>query len=82
MECNFCKNSFANEYTLLTHQKSARYCLKIQNIAEKSKYNCIDCGKSLTTKKSLERHIQSCPMILDKNVKDIIENKNDRFMFS
>ncbi len=29
--CNFCKNEYTTEGNLIKHQKTAKFCLKIQN---------------------------------------------------
>jgi hypothetical protein len=32
MECEFCKNKFSNKQNLNNHQRTAKYCLKIQGV--------------------------------------------------
>jgi hypothetical protein len=88
MNCNFCKNTFTNKNTLKTHMKTAKYCLKIQNIDKKYFKKCNGCGKSFSTKFNFQRHIQLCTQIeyfqqfsvrinkLEKKVSDL-SNMND-----
>jgi len=57
--CKFCKNSFVNNCGLLYHQRSAKYCLKIQGI-ENTKYICTKCGKNLSDIRLLEAHQEKC----------------------
>jgi hypothetical protein len=58
MECQHCHKTFSNKYVLKKHQKSARYCLKIQN--KVSQHLCEYCGKHLSTKRWLLNHYQTC----------------------
>ena len=36
MNCIYCKKTFNNKYILKNHQKTAKYCLKIQGIEPES----------------------------------------------
>ena len=56
--CSYCKNKFTTTSTLLTHQKRAKYCLKLQG-AESENFECV-CGKKYTVRKSLSRHQDKC----------------------
>ena len=61
MECCYCKKKFSNKSTLNTHQKTTKYCLKIQNTEiDLNKFNCNYCKKILTTKQHLSTHLSSC----------------------
>ena len=53
--CKYCKNSFKNIYKLRHHQKSAKYCLKIQNNIKKCICGCIFKGDT-----AYEKHIENC----------------------
>ena len=57
--CNFCNNTFSSKGILETHQKKAKYCLEIQGITPSKKHICNICKKELSTKLSLERHINT-----------------------
>ena len=70
MECQFCKNKFTTIKILTTHQKSAKYCIKLQGVKGKS-FNCDFCTKNFTQKVDLERHYTIC---INKRLKDL-ENK-------
>ena len=48
MECQFCKNIFSTKTNLNSHQKTAKYCLKIQGIEVEKKYECKWCNKLFT----------------------------------
>ena len=59
MECNFCKNTFNSKSSLKNHQKTARYCLKIQGVKSK-KYICLICEKTFSNNYNLSVHTVSC----------------------
>ena len=60
MQCPFCKNTFSNKQNLNAHQKTAKYCLKIQGKKPDYKFSCKDCNKKFRTKKDLKRHEYIC----------------------
>jgi hypothetical protein len=57
--CDFCKKSFKNKFTLLTHKKTTKYCLEKQGI-KNDEYKCEYCLKILTTHTRLISHIDIC----------------------
>jgi len=61
MECEYCKNKFSTKGSLLNHQKTAKYCLKKQNINAEN-HECLGCGTKFTRKYELSRHISSCKL--------------------
>jgi hypothetical protein len=62
MNCEYCENTFKNKWNLLNHQKTAKYCLSLQDKTdEKSKkFNCRYCGVCLSSKQRLNSHIKVC----------------------
>ena len=60
MECEFCKNIFSTKTNLNSHQKTAKYCLKIQGIEVQKKYECKWCNKSFAIFSNFERHKKVC----------------------
>jgi hypothetical protein len=70
MECQFCKNVFSSTKILTTHQKSAKYCIKIQGVKGKS-FDCDFCTKNFTQKVDLQRHHTIC-----KNKKEKVQENN------
>ena len=62
--CEFCKRTFVNKHTLKYHQKTAKYCLKIQNKPQDNSCNfkCPDCHKNFTSHYNLDRHINKCSL--------------------
>ena len=85
MICEFCNKEFKNIYTLNTHKKTAKFCLKIQNDKsnkvkkEKNKSQCSFCNKMCSTVYSLQRHMLSCKeKNSDDKIKTIIEDLNNK----
>jgi hypothetical protein len=58
MECEYCKNTFKNNTILKSHQKTAKYCLKIRN--ETTTFNCSFCNLNLSTNNRLQSHMSVC----------------------
>ena len=79
MICEYCKKEFSNKSTLNHHQKSAKYCLKMQGrdneIIKEKKEQCFICMKSFSSKSYLITHLESlkCGSIYDLNtvIKDL-----------
>ena len=62
IECEFCKKILSNQYTLSNHQKTAKFCLKIQG-KKNLKFVCHGCDTPLTSKERLLYHQQRCPVV-------------------
>ena len=60
MECNFCKKSFSSKGNLLSHQKTAKYCLELQGKHLETEFSCDHCSKHFTQKTSLSDHVEIC----------------------
>ena len=61
--CNYCNKTFSSVYTLSVHQKTARYCIALQNISTESvakDYPCNYCNKLFTTQSNLISHLLCC----------------------
>lgn len=59
MDCEFCKKNFSSKSNLLTHQKTAKFCLNLQG-KENKDFVCKDCSRTFTANKILVDHIQVC----------------------
>ena len=59
MECHFCNKILNSQSSLNVHQKSTKYCLKIQGKLETGTFVC-ECGDSFTLKSSLHKHTLVC----------------------
>ena len=60
MNCEFCKKEFACKGTLITHQKTAKYCLQLQGKNIIHPFECNFCIKNFTTHQNLKEHILVC----------------------
>jgi hypothetical protein len=60
MNCEFCKKEFAYKGTLITHQKTAKYCLQLQGKNIIHPFECNFCIKNFTTHQNLKEHILVC----------------------
>jgi len=64
MECDFCNKIFCSKSSLNVHQKSAKYCLKIQNANHIEikivNFKCEYCDKIYTSKQQLYVHYEVC----------------------
>jgi hypothetical protein len=58
--CKFCKKALSTASSLNNHQKTAKYCLKIQNKEAEKEYGCPGCKKIFSQKAHLDRHSLSC----------------------
>ena len=68
MECIHCKKNFVNKASLTRHQKTAKFCIKIQDGKEKpSQFICIGCSKKLSSKQCLKGHHLICNKYKLKN---------------
>jgi hypothetical protein len=70
MKCEFCNSVFSNKWTLATHQKRAKYCIKLQNVkAPTVTFRCDKCNKDMCfTNKS--RHLKTCVSTTADTIKD------------
>jgi hypothetical protein len=80
--CNFCKKSYTSQSNLNNHQKTAKFCLDLQNkLSSGELIRCEYCLKEFATKKYLQQHIEICKQ--KKNVeqndlkKDLENFKNE-----
>ena len=62
MNCQFCNKLFSSKSSLNNHQKTAKFCLKLQddNNKQLTTFNCEYCCKLLTSKQNLNIHLLKC----------------------
>jgi hypothetical protein len=61
--CSYCNHTFSTKTSLISHQKTAKYCLKIQaseGIDIKFLFTCDFCSKILSQQIDLDRHQLKC----------------------
>ena len=56
MECNCCNKIFSCKSSLKLHQKTTKYCLKLQGKNEENNFECEYCNKIFTVKQNLTSH--------------------------
>ena len=77
MECKYCKKEFKNNYILNSHQKTAKYCLKLRGINIKKDYECNGCLKHFIRKDCLRSHMLKCKSVKIKyNFTEELEDKD------
>jgi len=60
MDCKYCNHQLSTKSALKFHQKSARYCLKLQGKNIKGSFICNLCGKDFQTRSHLNNHSNVC----------------------
>jgi hypothetical protein len=63
MDCEYCNKYFKTNHILNVHQKTAKYCLKLQGKTVEmigTKYCCDICGKLSTVKYAYDKHMLRC----------------------
>jgi hypothetical protein len=64
--CKFCKKSFTSLGNMVKHQKTTKYCIKIQKKFSKEEqiervlFSCKYCNKAFTSKFHLNNHLELC----------------------
>jgi len=60
LTCEYCKKLFSNKYVLKNHQKTTKYCLKLQNKKSEENYICNNCNSTFSLKAHLKTHMKTC----------------------
>lgn len=67
--CEYCNRTYKSISNLHNHQKTANFCLKLQN--KINIHTCSDCNKSFTTKTTLLNHQHVCKEKKQREEKDV-----------
>ena len=73
--CQFCYKTFSSKSALGTHQKTTKYCLKLQNKEDIINFKCQYCNKSFTSKQQLTIHFNVC---IEKKIKEILKEELEK----
>ena len=78
MECKFCNKNFTTISNLNYHMKNNKKCLEIQQNQNQNDNNvsCDFCKKNFSNK-SLKVHLRICKIKKEKEINDIINEKDD-----
>ena len=61
MECQYCKNFLSSKSAMNTHQKTAKYCIKLQGKGEvKGDFTCKLCNKNFLNNNRYKYHTGIC----------------------
>ena len=84
-ECVYCEKEFTSKSILRNHQKTAKYCLKIQEKSditieetdleiENKSYPCKFCNKNFSSKICFQKHLDICVLKLKSIIKELSDN--------
>lgn len=74
-KCEFCQREFSSHTNLMTHMKTAKYCLKLRGSVAVSTYDCEFCGKNFTQKAKKETHSMNCNSEVLQKARDLEKYK-------
>jgi len=74
MECEHCKSTFKNQYTLKSHIFGNKKCLKLRGMKLESSISCSGCNLQSTNRHNLRVHQKSCKEFIILSIK----NENDK----
>ena len=82
MQCEFCESIFTTKSNLNTHQRRAKYCLKIQGKVANTEYKCLHCSKTFYGPYELKRHLLVCKQNdrMSKYEKEIYQLKEQNLL--
>lgn len=70
--CQFCNKRFSTKSILISHQKTAKYCLEKQGL-NNEEFKCSYCYKILATQLRLNTHIKICKIKIENDTKEEID---------
>lgn len=80
-KCEFCGSKFNRVCNLITHKKTAKYCLETRGL--KSLNECMGCNKVFGKKCNMERHQLSCVLYIkeeNERLKRCLEEKDTKIV--
>ena len=79
MECKYCNQILKSASSLNQHQKTAKYCLSMQNKEPIKEHVCSFCGTGFSVKSTLNSHLRICKAsnpIVQEQLQLLDETKN------
>jgi hypothetical protein len=77
--CEYCSKIYSTKGSLTRHQRTAKFCLKLQNKKLDRKFNCDDCSYVTGLNNDLTTHIKTCK---SKKKKELKESKDDKLQLA
>lgn len=76
--CKFCNSTFKYNCNLITHQKTAKYCLESRTIPDKPLYECDICYKGFFRNSVMKVHAKTCntPFRMPQKIQDMLDEKD------
>jgi len=68
--CDICHIDFTEKKNLVRHQKTKHKKDSNSKTNKKETFKCIDCGKSLSRRDALKRHMKTCKSVKINNIKN------------
>ena len=69
MNCQYCNKIYSSKSSLNNHQKTAKFCIKLQNTNTNTIFDCSYCKKNFTSKYNLSLHLNICKNQTKYNIK-------------
>lgn len=73
MECEHCHKQFGAKSSLIRHQQSAKFCIRIREETKTKPFSCSGCGRELVSKQRLNSHHMVCEKFATGNRIDQLE---------
>ncbi len=74
MNCEFCNRQFSTKGILASHQKTAKYCLTLQN-KHNENFPCNFCNKNFTSQYNLNEHLTTCKKKQNNEIEFRLKNE-------
>ena len=78
-KCEFCNKILRSISSLNQHQKTTKYCLKIQNKVNDN-FICLYCENIFTTKQALSKHLDICKEKKDDTKEEKIKTLEEKYL--
>jgi len=79
--CEYCNTSFSVKYSLLQHQRKAKYCLELRGLQTINSFLCTSCDKKFSEQRQLSKHEEKCEYSLRQLKEENMQLKiNEKFL--
>ena len=70
-KCKYCSRTFSTKSNMTYHQKTAKFCLKIQDKGAKNAFVCKGCSFEFAHMHKYNAHIAKCQQLKDRKIKSL-----------